>query len=183
MSEETLIRHCSPTLAGIKTGNIFSCTHESTDVLRDQIRALNRRLASRGLCILPLRISESSALIYVYRPSKLRADLAGADAAAVLASRGYSDAKPSRCIATLAERLKGGDFPHEIGLFLGYPVEDVIGFIEKRECKLSGAWKVYGDEELARRTFAKYKKCTDVYTRQHRSGKPIERLTVSRLGV
>ena len=25
MSEDLLIRHCSPTLAGIKTGNLFSC--------------------------------------------------------------------------------------------------------------------------------------------------------------
>lgn len=176
-----LIRHCSPTLAGIKTGNIFSCPCESADRLRRDIRALNRRLTPRGLCILPLRISENSALIYVYRPSRLRADLQTSDAAAVLMQRGYTVQNPSKCIAALMGRLQNtAEFPHEIGLFLGYPVEDVIGFIENRECKLSGAWKVYGDEVAARSLFAKYKKCTDVYTKHHRAGKPIERLTIAK---
>lgn len=37
----------------------------------------------------------------------------------------------------LLERLSGRisaseDFPHEIGLFLGYPVDDVTGFIQNK---------------------------------------------------
>lgn len=36
MSEDLLIRHCSPTLAGIKTGNLFSCACPSRkDLTRD----------------------------------------------------------------------------------------------------------------------------------------------------
>jgi len=55
------------------------------------------------------------------------------------------------------------EFPHEIGLFLGYPVEDVRGFIEQRgkDCKLSGYWKVYGDEQAARRLFHQFDRCRD----------------------
>lgn len=51
------------------------------------------------------------------------------------------------------------DFPHEIGLFLGYPAEDVKGFIEnKAACsKCSGCWKVYGDEQAARILFKNIK--------------------------
>lgn len=46
-----------------------------------------------------------------------------------------------------------GEFPHEVGLFLGYPPEDVEGFIENkaRSCKITGYWKVYSDEEKAKR--------------------------------
>lgn len=57
------------------------------------------------------------------------------------------------------------DFPHEIGLFLSYPIEDVLGFIENRGKNyiLNGYWKVYGNEEEARKSFFKYRKCTDVY--------------------
>lgn len=60
------------------------------------------------------------------------------------------------------------EFPHEIGLFLGYPVEDVKGFIEnKASCaKCVGYWKVYGDEEKAQKLFNQYKKCTGVYKKQ-----------------
>ena len=46
----------------------------------------------------------------------------------------------------IAAIWKKGEFPHEIGLFLGYPVEDVKGFIKNRgkNCLYSGYWKVYG---------------------------------------
>ena len=64
------------------------------------------------------------------------------------------------------KRIKSGnEFPHEIGLFLGYPPEDVDGFINNgaKGAKYVGTWKVYGDESIAKRTFAQYKnvrKCT-----------------------
>ena len=47
---------------------------------------------------------------------------------------------------------ESGEFPHEVGLFLSYPPEDVKGFIDHRanDFKCAGLWKVYGDEEKAR---------------------------------
>ena len=68
-----------------------------------------------------------------------------------------------------------------IGLFLGYPPEDVCGFIENKAdaCKCVGCWKVYGDEDAAKKLFAKYKKCTDVYCTLFANGRSIERLTVA----
>ena len=76
---------------------------------------------------------------------------------------------------------QGGEFPHEVGVFLGYPPEDVDGFIGNRACghKCVGCWKVYGEEEAARKTFAKYQKCTRVYCEQWARGASIERLTVA----
>ena len=49
---------------------------------------------------------------------------------------------------------QAAEFPHEIGLFLGYPPEDVQGFLENRLCKCVGCWKVYGDEQAAQNGFA-----------------------------
>ena len=74
---------------------------------------------------------------------------------------------------------ESGEFPHEVGLFLSYPPEDVKGFLEHRPCKCVGCWKVYENEEAAKKTFAKYKACTRVYCRQLASGIDIERLTVA----
>ena len=82
----------------------------------------------------------------------------------------------------LIERLRTSpDFPHEIGLFLGYPPEDVRGFIENKaqDCKCVGCWKVYGDETAAQRRFAQYQKCKDVYCAKWEQGRSIERLTVA----
>ena len=73
-----------------------------------------------------------------------------------LRTRSYHSHDAARCIRELRHRLKDStEFPHEIGLFLGYPIEDVVGFIRYagKGCKLSGLWKVYGDAEAASRLF------------------------------
>ena len=82
----------------------------------------------------------------------------------------------------LAGRLSASDgFPHEIGVFLGYPLADVKGFIENRGANYlcSGLWKVYCDEQEAQRTFQRYRKCTDIYEKLWLAGHSIGRLTVS----
>lgn len=182
MSDELLVRHCSPTLAGVKTGNMFSCAYESLETLRETIRGLNRKLAKKGLRILPLRIAEKTALIYVYRPSKLKEDFSCEEAMLLLKRYGYTCDMPGKCIVKLRERLqKQEEFPHEIGLFLGYPPEDVLGFIENRarDAKCVGNWKVYGDEEAAKKRFAQYKRCTSNYISRLTKGNTIEQLTVA----
>lgn len=182
MSEEEIIRNCAPTLAGIKTGNMFTCSYESREALLDTVRRLNRQLGRKGLRILPLRISEQKALIYLYRPNRLRCDLSLSCAEEILQLHGYDTRSCERCVSHLARRVRQqADFPHEIGLFLGYPAEDVKGFIENRacNCKCAGCWKVYGDEEAAKKKFSQYKKCTRVYCDRWASGRGIEKLTVA----
>jgi hypothetical protein len=73
-------------------------------------------------------------------------------------------------------------FPHEIGVFLGYPLQDVKGFIENngRNSKYTGLWKVYGDKAASIRMFEKYRKCFSVYSDLWRSGRrDIFQLTVA----
>ena len=180
MSEDLLIRHCSPTLAGIKTGNLFSCACPSRkDLTRDLCR-LNKKLVPKGIRVLPLRVCKGRALIYAYRPNALESDLTDHRARALLLKYGYVPENPNGCVVHLIHRLRSeGEFPHEIGLFLSYPPEDVKGFLEHRPCKCVGCWKVYENEEAAQKTFAKYKACTRVYCRQLASGIDIERLTVA----
>lgn len=183
MSEDILVFHCAPTLAGIKSGSLFTCDYVKKSEVLSAIRALNRRLGPKGLRVLPLRYSEKKVLVYVYRPQGLARDLDRSEARKILAEAGYTSCSADRSVIELMRRLnEQSAFPHEIGLFLSYPPEDVRGFMEKggRDCKCVGAWKVYGDEEAARRTFSRYKRCTDVYCRQLRSGgKSLEQLTVN----
>ncbi len=181
MSEEILIRHCSPTLAGIKTGNMFTASYANEKELRQDLCAFNRRFAVKGLRIIPLRYKENRALLYLYRPKKLAEDLQHSAARDILKGHGYPES-PGRCVSFLRGRLtENSEFPHEVGLFLGYPPEDVSGFIKNgaQACKCVGCWKVYGDEAKAKCTFAKYKKCTAVYCAQWAAGKSMERLTVA----
>lgn len=183
MSEELLIRHCAPTLAGLKTAAVFSCRYESTDSLRKRIQMFNVRLRAKGIRIIPLRMTDGKALIYVYRPSRLCADLSHPDACRLLRQYGYVSEQPRQCVVHLIRRLREQEaFPHEIGLFLGYPPEDVEGFIlhHAKSYQYSGLWKVYGNREEAKRMFDRYKKCTEVYLTHFSRGESIERLTVCR---
>lgn len=182
MSEEMIIRNCSPTLAGLKTANLFSCSFESEQEMTASLRRWNKALSGKGICIIPLRRSSKRTLIYVYRPARLAKDLLDPKSQEILRLCGYSCSSASSCLTELIRRLKmQEEFPHEIGLFLGYPPEDVRLFIENKakNYKFVGCWKVYGDEAEARKTFAKFRKCTDVYSRLQAKGTSVVRLTVA----
>ena len=84
MSEEAMIRNCAPTLAGIKTGNLFRYPYCSADEMRSSVRDWNRKLRGKGIRILPLSYQKEHALIYVYRPSHLSDDLQNKEADRIL---------------------------------------------------------------------------------------------------
>ena len=103
-----------------------------------------------------------------------------------LCKEGYTLPEQSDDYALLLQQLSRrlcceADFPHEIGVFLGYPLYDVVGFIENagRNFTCCGCWKAYGDPSAAQRHFAQLNKCTAVYLRLFRSGTPIQRLAVA----
>lgn len=184
MSEETLIHFCSPTLAGIKTGNLFSSRFESRESMMKEIRRFNEILAPKGILILPLLFDENTGrgLIYLYRPTRLAKDLEQKDAADILKGAGYTKGSPEQMIEELKSRIHGKkQFPHEIGLFLSYPPEDVRGFMEHHAsgCKCVGTWKVYGDEKSAKKTFEKYSKCQTIYQKCWQSGMNFSKLAVA----
>ena len=52
MIKEIMIEHGAPTLAGIKTGNIFSLEFESEDC-KTEIREINMVLTKKGLRLIP----------------------------------------------------------------------------------------------------------------------------------
>ena len=160
MSDEMLVQNGSPTLAGIKTGNLFTCPYTDRRQTMHELQQLNKRLVPKGLRILPLRYSAERVLVYLYRPSRLEKDLSEKEAVELLENAGYRHENANQCVIELIRRINDVDteFPHEIGLFLSYPPEDVRGFISHREnrsvgCKLVGTWRVYGDVQKARKTF------------------------------
>ena len=182
MTEEMIVKYCSPTLAGLKTGNMFSYFGFSEESLLTEIRKINRCLRVKGVRLIPLKKQENRVLLYLYRPSKLKKDLENESVKRILEDHGYENNHSTCCIAKLIKRIKeNSEFPHEIGLFLGYPPEDVVGFINNKacNCKCVGCWKVYGDEKKALKIFEEYEKCTKIYCEQWKGGKSLEYLCVA----
>ena len=181
MGDQMLIRLCSPTLAGLKTGNLFTVDIEDRTKFNSEVREFNSRLSGKGIRMIPVKFWKGHVLIYLYRPAFLKRDLANEEACRILEEKGYSYRNADLCVAELARHLaKDSSFPHEIGLFLGYPVADVKGFMKSPEegVKYTGFWKVYGDKESALKIFDQYRKCTEIYSKAHRNGTSLEQLTV-----
>ena len=180
MMDQVLARCCSPTLAGIKTASMFNAEFISKEEMQESLRALNLRLAPKGIRIVPLRHGRGKTLLYMFRPSRLAKDIACPKAREILASAGYTSSNCTGCLCELIRKMqkKGGTFPHEVGLFLGYPPEDVLGFIRHKggDMLTAGYWKVYSDKEKAENTFCRFRTCTRFYCDGVRMGKTIEEL-------
>ena len=67
MLEKSVIEHCSPTLASIKTGNLFTYKYESEEELWESVEGFNECVREKGVSLTVLRRSEKKALIYVCR--------------------------------------------------------------------------------------------------------------------
>lgn len=182
MLERYLIDYCASTLAGLKTASLFSYTGVDKDTVMEELFVWNKNLNSRGIYLELLQISPSRALIYVYRASALHADLSRPQAAGFLTRYGYPPDGLQHNLQHLKRRIAlTHSFPHEIGLFLGYPIEDVAEFIRNqgRNCKCCGIWKVYHNEPEAKPFFEKINKCREIYTKLFCGGRSVLQLTVA----
>lgn len=178
MSELLLIENGAPTLANLKTASLFTVPAEG----KETVEGWRNLLAEKGVDLEILREREGRLLVYIYRKARLAKDLSHGEAQCILCREGYGWQSVEEALGILKQRIEQGEgFPHEIGLFLGYPPEDVQGFIEHRgrNCKCTGCWKVYGDEQQAARQFARFKKCRDIYLRLFCGGRSLTQLTVA----
>lgn len=180
--EKTLVEQCAPTLAGIKPGSLFRFV--GREKARRAAAHWDRKLRALGLRVKVLKecCQQDAAVIYVYRRDWLERILRDEDSRAFLREIGYSSVTLEGALEHLSHRLcLEREYPHEIGVFLGYPLEDVIGFIENRGRNFTccGQWKCYGDPAAAQACFARYRACTDTYTQMYGQGVPIVRLVVA----
>jgi len=173
--ERLLVARCSPTLAGLKPGSLFS--YHTVNGLRD-VAELDRRLSVSGVRLAVMKASRSAALVLAYRGAQLELYLNEERNAAFLSERGYAGGPVELMIARLRQRLRSEEFPHELGLFLGYPLDDVVGFIANngRDYLLLGCWKVYSDEARARERFESFRICQTDFLRRFDAGAPVEAL-------
>ena len=181
--EAVLVRQCAPTLAGMKPGSIFCFNHSPLEVSRQKVCQWNKQLAPFGLTVQILleRPGSSSVIVFVYRRDRLEQMLSDDAYQSFLAEAGYERTNLDGLLEQLAYRLRTQpEFPHEIGVFLGYPLRDVIGFIENhgRNFTCCGFWKSYGDPAEMQVCFACYRRCIQTYVAMFEQGIPIERLAV-----
>jgi len=176
-----LAMHAAPVLRGSKISNIVT-------IRRADLKPILRLLQGTGLCFASIGSMDEKTILLLYRRRETEAYLREDAVREILRQEGYEleNSGIPHLLTQLSRRIRNGRksgncFPHEIGVFLGYPPEDVKGFIENKgaACKLSGYWKVYGDPEEAACLFRRFDEDKDYAMDQVARGIPIREIAVS----
>ena len=186
MFEKLLIEQAAPTLAGIKPASLFPYCADSLEHAFNEIAEWDRKLSVSGIRIMALCSCEEKnrVLVYSYRITALNKLLSDGDTMDFLVGCGYDTCDQScenmlRQLALRTGCVSG--MPHEIGVFLGYPLEDVEGFIKNngKNHSFCGYWKAYGDPEEAMKRYTQLRKCNDVYRKLYSSGRSVMELAIT----
>lgn len=179
MLEAIIANHCAPALAGIKPANIVSCKKTDGQALYENIRQLNHELNGRDIYIEILCECHQRVLLIVYRRKVLDKHLNHPMHQAFLARYGYTTKQDLRgYLNRLKMRLDCDRFPHEIGVFLGYPLRDIDAFIHHRDegCLLVGEWRVYHNAEEAEALFGRFRACKKAVAQKVAEGKTLAQI-------
>ena len=173
--ERLLAAHCAPVLKNRKAANMFHIERGRFQNLTALLAEYTWRLSAQDVGFALLQADCARVTVFVYQKRRLSLLLQRADVCTFLAA--YPKGTITEILAHLDHRLHtNAGYPHEIGIFLGYPLYDVIGFIEHRRCLLQGYWNVYRHPQAAKRLFALYDRCISELQNGLRRGQRIEQL-------
>ena len=154
--EVRLALQCAPVITGIKISNLLTASSEDEKRINDILIGTE----IQHYCL--FRQGENTIYL-LYRRSELEGYLQEFYVKRLLHRYGYQDLSLLGILEILQKRYelyrnKMGGFPHEMGLFLGYPVEDVEGFIQcnGKDYLYAGYWKVYKDVDEKKMLFEAY---------------------------
>ncbi|HEY6837897.1 MAG TPA: DUF3793 family protein [Geobacteraceae bacterium] len=153
-------------IAGVKPANLVNianrmrpCGQNPYELWYAHGEAL---LAGTGLQALVLLDRGDALLLYLYRSDLLQDVLVRKPVATILERCGYRNpASIPASLAQLQARVAMASFPHEIGIFLGYPLKDVLAFMGQIDLPFAcqGPWKIYGKPEQSLELADCYRQC------------------------
>lgn len=174
--ETQILLRCTPLIAGLKPSNLLIIRSEQTDAVRQLL--CNTRFSC---CLLYCGRQKAVLLLYTDRP--LKRCLEQQQVRSMLEQFGYRDFGFQALLSDFAGRYQAymqgqEEFPHEMGLFLGYPPEDVRGFLENQgeNALYTGYWKVYQNKAEKIRLFDQFDQVKETLIRLAAEGVSISRL-------
>jgi len=154
--ETQLALQCAPLISGLKISNLLI-------IRRDKLAELMMILRSTSISSYVLRNSKEKIAILLFNEKKLTSYLKEERVVKLLGEMGYHGNSLYDILPVFRERYKKYmsdkiQFPHEMGVLMGYPIEDVEGFIRYngRNSMLTGYWKVYENISAKEQLFRKF---------------------------
>lgn len=169
--EKMLAKHCAPTLCSVKSANLISCNKKKFPNALDYVKEIN---SSKNIKCEILREENDNYLLLIYNEKLLNERLSIEANINFLRNNGYPNNDINNNLKLLKNKLiQSKDFPHEIGIFLDYPLEDVLGFVNKEKCLYIGYWRVYNNLNEKKMLFKKYNECTNYVLNSLDNGKKL----------
>ena len=164
---QTFVRLAAGVIVGAKPLSLFLFRPEA-DVpparVRELFRTYARSLSAYGVTLQVVGSVSGRYTLIAYRGRLVAEVVADESNAGFLADAGYDVSCASALMSQFRARLAAyygaraageahARFPHEMGLVFGYPLEDVVGYINDGDMTCHGSWRAYGEERVARRRF------------------------------
>ena len=135
--EKSLINHIAPTLCGIKPGSLF--TMRDNVFISSLAMKWQKKVKDYDIELEFFRLSDHSVMFFAYNKAKIAEIINDRKVMAYLKRKNFpADGNIRKSVDELIHRLKySGGFPHEVGIFLGYPLADVVLFEKNggKNCK------------------------------------------------
>ncbi|EJP6472642.1 DUF3793 family protein [Clostridium botulinum] len=148
----------APTLDGVKPSTIVTLSSSGKNLDLLWCRYKEEFLSLYKISYIELKKTDKCTTILFYHKKALNNVLYNKYNLEFLQEIGYKDFSSEKSfLFKLKSRFKD-TCPHEIGIFLGIPIEEVKSFMEdpKRECIYCGYWKVYNNIQKAKEQFTTY---------------------------
>ena len=157
--ENFIVYNTSTVIARVKPASILNFSEDSKS-LYSSWKIYGRNFVKEiDLEYVELREADSSIIVLVYSENIMKEYITNEKNREFLMRIGYpKEISVKSYIETLKARYMLHHCPHELGVFLGIPIEDVKDFMEctNKKCLLCGYWKVYNNYYAAEKTFKQY---------------------------
>lgn len=157
--EKLIIYNISPVIAGVKPASTITFNKNEFNTYEGFVKYGDEIIKNLSLDYIVLRVTEDIIVTLIYNEENLLMQLSEVETKNFLVKLGYDNKLSiNSYLNTLKIRYNKYHCPHEIGLFLGIPFRDVDDFINcsEKKCLLCGYWKVFNNEERARKLFKLY---------------------------
>lgn len=151
--------NCAPTLKGLKAASTVTlCDYDRN--MKNNWRLYKKEILKElSIKSIELRETKNYITILFYDESLLYNKLKKEDISCFLSDYGYKPGSSlDQYLYTLKRRYEAMNCPHELGIFLDFPLQDVKTFIDNpnKPYLLCGYWKVYHNETYALRAFKSF---------------------------
>jgi hypothetical protein len=173
--------NAAPTIKNHKTSSLINFSNSNINRNLNNVWEKYKKEVKEKLEVdyVELKKDRTNTLVLFYNKEKIKLSINDNRNMEFLKRFGYNENMDiEQCLLLLGKRFENM-CPHEIGIFLGYPIDDVVSFVDcpSVKCKMTGYWKVYHDIEKAKITFNKYDEIKHTIMRLMMIGiKPTEQL-------